>query len=142
RAIARSARTRTIDQAWALLCSRRLPNHAGLLCHSGGLLLVAVVARVSRHGAAALEISIVCPKHSASRWDRVLARMVARGRRPILSLSAVHPAPCESVAARCADYSMRYRFRRARDRKSTRLNSSHVAISYAVFCLKKKIHIR
>src|SRR5690625_5715679 len=27
---------------------------------------------------------------------------------------------------------------RAQDRKSTRLNSSHVAISYAVFCLKKK----
>src|SRR5690625_6930258 len=26
---------------------------------------------------------------------------------------------------------------RVRDRKSTRLNSSHVAISYAVFCLKK-----
>src|SRR5437870_13077452 len=30
---------------------------------------------------------------------------------------------------------------RARDRKSTRLNSSHVAISYAVFCLKKKKYI-
>src|SRR5437660_5336556 len=28
--------------------------------------------------------------------------------------------------------------RAAADRKSTRLNSSHVAISYAVFCLKKK----
>src|SRR5690554_4087752 len=27
---------------------------------------------------------------------------------------------------------------KARDRKSTRLNSSHVRISYAVFCLKKK----
>src|SRR5260221_10313880 len=27
------------------------------------------------------------------------------------------------------------------DRKSTRLNSSHTVISYAVFCLKKKIHI-
>src|SRR5690349_23249118 len=27
------------------------------------------------------------------------------------------------------------------DRKSTRLNSSHVEISYAVFCLKKKITI-
>src|SRR5690349_24958304 len=27
---------------------------------------------------------------------------------------------------------------RLRDRKSTRLNSSHVEISYAVFCLKKK----
>src|SRR5690625_6486022 len=29
--------------------------------------------------------------------------------------------------------------RSSRDRKSTRLNSSHVAISYAVFCLKKKM---
>src|SRR5690625_6291792 len=28
------------------------------------------------------------------------------------------------------------------DRKSTRLNSSHVAISYAVFCLKKKTKYR
>src|SRR5689334_24558200 len=28
---------------------------------------------------------------------------------------------------------------RGRDRKSTRLNSSHSSISYAVFCLKKKI---
>src|SRR5690606_41481506 len=28
--------------------------------------------------------------------------------------------------------------KRRRDRKSTRLNSSHVKISYAVFCLKKK----
>src|SRR5256885_13071720 len=27
-----------------------------------------------------------------------------------------------------------------RDRKSTRLNSSHLVISYAVFCLKKKTH--
>src|SRR5436190_4395277 len=29
-----------------------------------------------------------------------------------------------------------------KDRKSTRLNSSHTVISYAVFCLKKKIHVR
>src|SRR5256885_12061583 len=27
------------------------------------------------------------------------------------------------------------------DRKSTRLNSSHLVISYAVFCLKKKTHL-
>src|SRR3712207_7380044 len=33
--------------------------------------------------------------------------------------------------------------RRPKDRKSTRLNSSHANISYAVFCLKKKkTHIR
>src|ERR1022692_3969127 len=28
------------------------------------------------------------------------------------------------------------------DRKSTRLNSSHLVISYAVFCLKKKAHVQ
>src|SRR5438874_11610570 len=39
-------------------------------------------------------------------------------------------------AARRADG--RGRPRRVLDRKSTRLNSSHVEISYAVFCLKKK----
>src|SRR3712207_8230539 len=33
-----------------------------------------------------------------------------------------------------------YQDRMQVDRKSTRLNSSHANISYAVFCLKKKIH--
>src|SRR6266496_5290906 len=38
-----------------------------------------------------------------------------------------------------APWAVRGRLRRCRrDRKSTRLNSSHVEISYAVFCLKKK----
>src|SRR5690242_21196353 len=32
-----------------------------------------------------------------------------------------------------------WRFVSEGDRKSTRLNSSHMSISYAVFCLKKKI---
>src|SRR2546430_12357868 len=32
------------------------------------------------------------------------------------------------------------RYHRITDRKSTRLNSSHSQISYAVFCLKKKKH--
>src|SRR5207249_10415322 len=32
---------------------------------------------------------------------------------------------------------VRMAWQAARDRKSTRLNSSHVSISYAVFCLKK-----
>src|SRR5688500_19975428 len=39
------------------------------------------------------------------------------------------PAPRGCHGARCT----------SRDRKSTRLNSSHLVISYAVFCLKKKI---
>src|SRR5262245_64348636 len=33
---------------------------------------------------------------------------------------------------------LRFACAEARDRKSTRLNSSHLGISYAVFCLKKK----
>src|SRR5690554_7277887 len=32
------------------------------------------------------------------------------------------------------------KYETTKDRKSTRLNSSHVRISYAVFCLKKKKH--
>src|SRR5690625_5536079 len=37
-----------------------------------------------------------------------------------------------------ADIAQRVSPGQVTDRKSTRLNSSHVAISYAVFCLKKK----
>src|SRR5438132_9809159 len=42
--------------------------------------------------------------------------------------------------ARDSDYTAATQriFRSSRDRKSTRLNSSHTVISYAVFCLKKK----
>src|SRR2546422_8611626 len=36
------------------------------------------------------------------------------------------------------DWGLRTTIRLPRDRKSTRLNSSHGYISYAVFCLKKK----
>src|SRR2546426_3228338 len=40
------------------------------------------------------------------------------------------PWPRSGVSSRC--------LRAPSDRKSTRLNSSHLVISYAVFCLKKK----
>src|ERR1035441_10756242 len=42
---------------------------------------------------------------------------------------------CPLAARTCAS---RGRFPGVGDRKSTRLNSSHLGISYAVFCLKKK----
>src|SRR5947199_5991272 len=38
----------------------------------------------------------------------------------------------------CPDHRVGGSRSRERDRKSTRLNSSHLGISYAVFCLKKK----
>src|SRR5436309_11743276 len=40
--------------------------------------------------------------------------------------------------AQVSPFTRKYSTSRAKDRKSTRLNSSHVKISYAVFCLKKK----
>src|SRR2546426_5818070 len=43
----------------------------------------------------------------------------------------VHHSPCRTTRRL-----LRHHF--VRDRKSTRLNSSHLVISYAVFCLKKK----
>src|SRR5690606_40948238 len=46
----------------------------------------------------------------------ILQQFLGKARRPMLIID--HPG----------------------DRKSTRLNSSHVKISYAVFCLKKKKH--
>src|SRR5690606_41894033 len=48
------------------------------------------------------------------------------------------PAPCSSPSSRSARSPPRSASWATRDRKSTRLNSSHVKISYAVFCLKKK----
>src|SRR6266487_6276321 len=44
--------------------------------------------------------------------------------------------PLETGSNSAADEEPGYRI--SRDRKSTRLNSSHPSISYAVFCLKKK----
>src|SRR6202161_4922097 len=42
------------------------------------------------------------------------------------------------VPVSCSEEFCRSGSRAAQDRKSTRLNSSHHSISYAVFCLKKK----
>src|SRR5690349_24155067 len=51
-----------------------------------------------------------------------------------------HVPPADPDAFDSSLFNERSLFRSAgnRDRKSTRLNSSHVEISYAVFCLKKK----
>src|SRR5437667_8305865 len=46
------------------------------------------------------------------------------------------------VVLRVGEVRLRHAERRNPDRKSTRLNSSHITISYAVFCLKKKTNIR
>src|SRR5207253_5011850 len=74
----------------------------------------------------------------------LLARQRARGRAVRVAgwtdaanarMGAASHADSRFVSNRSDDASRRVGHR---DRKSTRLNSSHVAISYAVFCLKKK----
>src|SRR5205807_8008861 len=74
------------------------------------------------------------PVRGTSRSRPANSAAAARGRRsqwprggpplPPLTLSRLGPPPRSPAAAA--------------DRKSTRLNSSHLVISYAVFCLKKK----
>src|SRR5438034_5960880 len=49
-----------------------------------------------------------------------------------------HVNPLMSVLARGNDTAFIPPLQLPQDRKSTRLNSSHTVISYAVFCLKKK----
>src|SRR3712207_8140632 len=60
-------------------------------------------------------------------------------RRPLLEPDSVHPQQPLGVQASAAHLHRRLR---PQDRKSTRLNSSHANISYAVFCLKKKKQIQ
>src|SRR5215203_7090643 len=54
-----------------------------------------------------------------------------------LSLHDALPIFCRRHVVKAVGYN-RDNWRPAKDRKSTRLNSSHANISYAVFCLKKK----
>src|SRR5688572_32325528 len=58
----------------------------------------------------------------------------ARGALPVRRAPLAGHRDRRSVARGLLDAARH----RARDRKSTRLNSSHSQISYAVFCLKKK----
>src|SRR5207249_12280248 len=73
--------------------------------------------------------SLRCPRH-AGDLRRGRQRLGRAGDEPVASRvrgPGVHDVLREAG-----------RVPEVRDRKSTRLNSSHVSISYAVFCLKKK----
>src|SRR5258708_26690530 len=59
----------------------------------------------------------------------VYMQRALREGEPVVTLARFIPRQCEHFSSRT-------------DRKSTRLNSSHQIISYAVFCLKKKKRIQ
>src|SRR2546429_5117384 len=76
-------------------------------------------------------------------WDRVTARRLEGERNPDflnadLFKDAVLAPYQRAFAQHAACFVFEFQPMRGKDRKSTRLNSSHGYISYAVFCLKKK----
>src|SRR5262245_64183208 len=73
-------------------------------------------------------------ERAKARAKPVMIAGVIDGR---ITLTAVW----KRFAPRQAEASSTSRSSPSRDRKSTRLNSSHLGISYAVFCLKKKKYI-
>src|SRR2546426_5448376 len=62
---------------------------------------------------------------------RVATRLVGEEVKPGVTIEQQHAERCREDREGGYDQEVR-------DRKSTRLNSSHLVISYAVFCLKKK----
>src|SRR5207244_4528824 len=73
------------------------------------------------------------PSHSEAKTLRISHRSIGRGGAAF----GRNARMAVSIFARRVSESQG-RMRTNRDRKSTRLNSSHQIISYAVFCLKKK----
>src|SRR5438034_4977527 len=59
-----------------------------------------------------------------------------KGHRDAMIAEAHYARPMQG--SRTMNFEAIFHFGDLRDRKSTRLNSSHTVISYAVFCLKKK----
>src|SRR5690554_7444021 len=87
------------------------------------------------------------PYTTLFRSDGLLPVGPAPGEAPHPPLLTPHPHGAdvehphvEDLLDGLADLGLGRVGRDLEDRKSTRLNSSHVRISYAVFCLKKKKH--
>src|SRR5256885_5003719 len=92
--------------------------------------------------------STLFPYTTLFRSSAVVGRPEGDGNEEVIAFVELQPgATLDSAAARShlrerlAPYKLPARIvPLSEDRKSTRLNSSHLVISYAVFCLKKKKH--
>src|SRR3712207_2440200 len=136
-----------------------LPALLGRL-FAGGVGLLRVELRLQLFGGRARQHQLLVVEHvvdvDAARADDLRALNVARGEQERRVVDAVDDKrlALDAERAESADELLRLRLREVdrvdhdevalakslgeRDRKSTRLNSSHANISYAVFCLKKK----
>src|SRR5690554_4134797 len=82
-------------------------------------------------------VELLCADSCPPALRLMLPAMAARQQQGLLVLANPPARPSAATLRHAAVKSHRLLVLR-RDRKSTRLNSSHVRISYAVFCLKKK----
>src|SRR3712207_8238853 len=73
---------------------------------------------------------------------RDILRLVLVAEQSVSTLAGRYPMSFAAVQKHVAVLERAELVRKRRDRKSTRLNSSHANISYAVFCLKKKKNMR
>src|SRR5947199_1228062 len=97
-----------------------------------------------------METSSACPGWAYAKVKTLSHTTLFRSLKvwePYLKKHSGLPGPranLELVAAVVeeGDADRLWRLSASRDRKSTRLNSSHLGISYAVFCLNKKTHQR
>src|SRR2546426_12119667 len=78
---------------------------------------------LSLHDALPISIGLICRRSCAG--VRAFLRRLRRSCGSHVAPPFFGPGSCDGTRVK-------------RDRKSTRLNSSHLVISYAVFCLKKK----
>src|SRR2546430_7658610 len=88
------------------------------------------------HGTLAVEAlrqAATLDPHREEGWLNLTRELMELGRHA----EAISAAE-KGIAANPNSYVLQLRLGAARDRKSTRLNSSHSQISHAVFCLKKK----
>src|SRR5690242_1305954 len=73
-----------------------------------------------------------------ARHAEIRKKQPVRRERPSLASHFNGPSKSKLQVRRWLEADLFSVEKRRRDRKSTRLNSSHMSISYAVFCLKKK----
>src|SRR3712207_8426428 len=83
---------------------------------------------LSLHDALPISLNNLDMRHAVQMMRMLRGMADELGRTVVLVVHDVNVASC-------------YSDRIVADRKSTRLNSSHANISYAVFCLKKKKHV-
>src|SRR2546427_3453047 len=81
---------------------------------------------------------VICSAHSDYDWTEVIARLDHSDKLLVIKkpFEPIEVLQCANALTR--KWENERTLRRQVDRKSTRLNSSHSQISYAVFCLKKK----